>query len=162
MQVRLIEERDAAATLAIYNYYVTETTVTFDLTARELPEQLEWIRLHMGAHPAIVAVDASDVVIGQASLSAFRSRPAYNTTVESSVYVHPDHVGAGVGRQLLDRLCELAADFGYHTMIARITGNNAASIALHERCGFELVGVEREIGRKHQRWLDVMEMQRML
>lgn len=157
----MIEDRDAAATLLIHNHYVTETTVTFALEPRTLAAQVEWIQAHRGAHPAVVAVDGERIV-GFGSLSGFRPRPAYNTTVEDSVYVDPHHLGKGAGFAILSRLCELAAEYGYHSMIARITGHNQASIALHERCGFILVGIEREVGRKHQQWLDVAEMQLLL
>ena len=161
MEIRLIEDGDCISTLAIHNHYVTQTTVTFALEPRTESEHLDWIREHLGAHPAVVAIDDAGV-IGFGSLTKFRPRPAYNTTVEDSVYVAPDQLGKGAGRAILERLCELASEYGYHSLIARITGQNDASIALHRACGFELVGIEREVGRKHQQWLDVVEMQRLL
>jgi phosphinothricin acetyltransferase len=82
--------------------------------------------------------------------------------VEDSVYVRRDVRGAGLGRVLLDELVRLGAAQGFHSMIARIVGGHAASIALHEACGFETVGTEREVGRKLGKWLDVVLMQRML
>jgi L-amino acid N-acyltransferase YncA len=148
---------------AIYNVEVAESTVTFDLVPRTLDEQVEWIDKHSGAHPAIVAVDAaSGDVVGFGSLSAFHPRPAYRPTVEDSVYVRRDRRGQGAGRLLLDELVRLAADHGFHSVMARIVGGHEASMALHEACGFALVGTEREVGRKFGRWLDVVEMQRML
>ncbi len=100
-------------------------------------------------------------MLGFGSLSPYRDRPAYATTAENSVYVDgPPRPGRRAG--LLDELLVLAAGHGFHTVIARIVGENEASIALHKACGFELVGVEREVGRKHRRWLDVVELQRML
>lgn len=101
-------------------------------------------------------------VVGFASVSPYRSRPAYSTTVEDSVYVRPDCRGRGVGRLLLSDLVELTAAHGFHSVMARIVGGHAASIALHQSCGFQLVGVEREVGRKFGRWLDVVVMQRLL
>ena len=100
--------------------------------------------------------------MGFGSLSVFRSRPAYATTVEDSVYLLDGHQGRGIGTQLLAELLRLAAAHGFHAVIARIAGENEASIRLHAACGFELVGTEREVGRKFGRWLDVVEMQRML
>jgi phosphinothricin acetyltransferase len=100
--------------------------------------------------------------MGFAVVSAFRDRAAYATTVEDSVYVHGDHRGQGVGRALLDELLRLTAAHGFHAVIARISSENEASLRLHRACGFELVGTEREVGRKHGRWLDVVELQRML
>ena len=85
--------------------------------------------------------------------------PAYSTTVEDSVYVAADHRGQGVGKALLGELVDLAAAHGFHAVMARIVGDHEASIALHRSCGFELVGIEREIGRKFGRWLDVALMQ---
>ena len=91
-----------------------------------------------------------------------RARPAYATTIEDSVYVRRDRRGGGIGRALLEELVRLASDHGFHTVIARISGTNEPSIRLHRSCGFELVGIEREVGRKHRQWLDVVELQRML
>ena len=105
---------------------------------------------------------AGDEVVGFGSLSAYRDRPAYATTVEDSVYVHRDWRERGVGRRLLEELLRLAGDHGFHTVVARIVGDHEASIGLHRACGFTLVGTEREVGRKFGRWLDVVELQRML
>ncbi len=159
--VRLAERRDAAEIRAIHNHYVTETTALADMVPRTLDEQVAWINEHSGAHPAVVAV-AGGRVVGFASLSLFRPRPAYATTVEDSVYVAPERHREGTGRALLDELLRLASAHGFHSVIARITGGNDASIGLHRACGFEHVGVEREVLRKHGRWLDVVEMQRLL
>ncbi len=163
MRTRLVERGDADTIRAIYNREVVTTTVTFDLVERTAAEQLVWIDEHTGGHPAIVAVDEeNDLVLGFASLSPYRSRPAYAPTVEDSVYVHPDQRGRGVGRLLLADLVELARDHGFHSIMARIVGGHEASIALHRACGFEEVGREREVGRKFGKWLDVVLMQRML
>jgi L-amino acid N-acyltransferase YncA len=161
-RTRLVERRDADVLRAIYNVEVLESTVTFDLRPRTLAEQLAWIDDHSGGHPAIVAVDATDAVAGFASLTPYRPRPAYSTSVEDSVYVHRDLRGQGVGRLLLGDLVELARDHGFHAVIGRIVGDHDASIALHAACGFEQVGREKEIGRKFNRWLDVVLMQKML
>jgi L-amino acid N-acyltransferase len=159
---RLVELRDAEALRAIYNVEVLESTVTFDLVPRTLTDQLAWIDEHSGGHPAIVAVSDDGSVAGFASLSPYRPRPAYAPTVEDSVYVARDRRGSGVGRLLLSDLVELARDHGFHSVVARIVGGHDASIALHRACGFEVIGSEREVGRKFGRWLDVVLMQRML
>ncbi len=159
---RLIEGRDADAVRAIYNLEVVESTVTFDLVARTLEEQRTWIEAHSGGHPAIVAVDDADEVAGFASLSPYRSRPAYATTVEDSVYVRRDLRGEGIGATLLRDLVDRARGHGFHSVIGRIVGDHEASIALHRSCGFVEVGREREVGRKFGRWLDVVLMQLML
>jgi phosphinothricin acetyltransferase len=162
LQLRLAERRDAAALREIYNLEVTTTTVTFDMVPRTLDEQVAWIDGHSGGHPAIVAVDVDETVIGFGSISPYKDRPAYSPTVEDSIYVHREHRSRGVGRAMLDELIRVARDHGFHSMIARIVGGHEASIALHSACGFEPLGVEREVGRKFGKWLDVVEMQRML
>jgi L-amino acid N-acyltransferase len=159
--IRLADRSDAAGIRTIYNHYVANSTALFDLVPRTLEEQRQWIEEHSGGHPAVVAVIGGDVV-GFGSLSRYRSRPAYATTVEDSVYLLEGYQGRGIGRLVLSELVRLAETHGFHAIIARITGENEASIKLHARCGFEVVGTEREIGRKFGRWLDVVEMQRML
>jgi len=145
---------------AIYNEEVRGTT-TFDMVPRSLRDQLGWLAEHGGAHPSVVAQELG-AVVGFGSLAPYRSRPAYNTTVEDSVYVHTEQRGRGVGRALLAELVRLATLHGFHCVIGRIVGDNEASVALHRSCGFTLVGVEREVGRKLGRWLDVAVMQRLL
>ena len=145
--LRLAERGDAQAIREIYNVEVLGSTVTFDLVPRTVAEQVAWIDGHAGGHPAIVAA-AGPVVVGFGSLSPYRNRPAYATTVEDSVYVHRDHRGRGIGRLLLDELAGLGRDHGFHAVIARIVGGHEASIALHRACGFDAIGVEREVGRK--------------
>ncbi len=165
--IRPAEPGDAEATRSIYNPEVLESTVTFDLRPRSLDEQRAWLAEHSGGHLAIVAVEADadggpGEVVGFGSLSPYRSRPAYSTTVEDSVYVRRDRQGHGIGRALLDELVHRATAHGFHAMIARIVGDHEASIALHRACGFETIGTEREVGRKFNRWLDVVLMQRLL
>jgi phosphinothricin acetyltransferase len=159
--IRAAQRSDAEGIRTVYNHYVTQSTALFDMVPRTLDEQVQWLDEHSGGHPAVVAV-VDGAVVGFGSLTAFRSRPAYATTVEDSVYVLEGHQGLGLGRRILDELLRLASAHGFHSVIARITGGNDASIALHAACGFEVVGTEREVGRKFGRWLDVVEMQRML
>jgi L-amino acid N-acyltransferase YncA len=101
-------------------------------------------------------------VVGFASLSPYKERPAYRPTVENSVYVSRDHGGLGIGRTMMEHLIEVARDSGFHSMIARIEAGSDASRALHVACGFELVGIEKEVGRKFNRWLSTAVMQKML
>jgi L-amino acid N-acyltransferase len=159
--VRLARLADAEAIRSIYNLEVTESTVTFDLVPRTLADQRAWLAEHDGVHPAIVA-EVDGEVVGFGSLGPYRSRPAYATTVEDSVYVRRDRRGTGCGRAILAELVRLSTVHGFHAMMARIVGGHEASIGLHTACGFELVGIEREVGRKFGRWLDVALMQRLL
>lgn len=161
MQVRLAQLDDAEGIGALYNREILEGTATFDLRPRTAEEQRTWLTDRSGAHAVIVAVD-DGAVLGFGSLSPYRPRPAYRTTVEDSVYVDPAHQGQGVGRAVLSALLETATEHGFHTVIGRISGHNEASVALHHACGFETLGVEREVGRKFSRWLDVVVVQRLL
>jgi L-amino acid N-acyltransferase YncA len=161
VQVRLARIEDAEALRAIYNVEVLESTVTFDLVPRSLSEQRQWMTARSGAHAVVVAEDG-DEVVGFASLSPYKERPAYRTTVEDSVYVRRDQQGRGVGKALLTELLTLANQHGFHAVVARIVGGHEASIALHQGAGFSVVGTEREVGRKLGRWLDVVVMQRLL
>jgi L-amino acid N-acyltransferase YncA len=161
MQLRLAADADAEAIRAIYNLEVLGSTVTFDLVPRSAEDQRAWMAEHRGAYPVVVAVD-DGVVAGFASLSPYRPRPGYSTTVEDSVYVERTRRGQGVGRALLAEAVGLARAHGFHAVMARIVGDHRASIALHRSVGFELVGVEREVGRKFGRWLDVALFQLLL
>ena len=161
MEVRPAHRGDAEAIRAIYNVEVTGSTSTFDIVERTLAEQIEWLDRHSGAHPAIVAIERGQVC-GFGSLSSYRDRAAYSTSVEDSVYVGAAWRRMGVGALLLAELVELATRHGFHTVIGRIAGGNEGSVLLHERCGFQVIGVEREVGRKFGRWLDVTLVQRLL
>ncbi len=161
MELRLATADDNEAIRAIYNLEVIESTVTFDLVPRSATQQQEWLSARSGAHAVLVAEDGGEVV-GFGSLSPYRDRPAYSTSVEDSIYVRRDRQGQGIGKALLEELVRLATAHGFHAVVARIVGGHEASIALHQAAGFEVVGTEREIGRKFGRWLDVLLMQILL
>ena len=161
VSVRLATLDDAPAIAAIYNVEVENHTSTFDLVPRTLDEQRSWISARSGAFSAVVATIDGQVV-GFASLSPYKERPAYRTTVENSVYVSREHPRLGIGRTLMEHVIGIAADSGFHSIVARVEASGTASRALHLGCGFELVGVEREVGRKFNRWLDVAVLQLML
>ena len=159
LRIRLARPEDAAAVAEIYNTEVLQSTVTFDLEPRSVAQQRAWLDERSGSYAVLVGEDA-DGLAGFASLSPYRDRPAYRTTVENSIYVARTHRGRGVGRALLAELLVVAEDRGFHAVMARIVDGHEASIALHAGVGFEHVGVEREIGRKFGRWLDVVVMLR--
>lgn len=161
MEIRRATLADAEAISAIYNREVTEGTATLDLVPRTVQEQQRWIQERSGALAVLVAESESRIV-GFASLSAYRDRPGYRTSVEDSVYVADGHQGTGVGSRLLGSVLETAANHGFHAVFARIVGPQEASVALHRRHGFDLVGIEREVARKFGRWHDVALMQRLL
>lgn len=156
---------DADAIMAIYNAEVATATSTFDLVPRTLEDQQRWLIARSGAFAAIVAVDESakdNPIAGFAALSPYKDRAAYSTTVEDSVYVAQAFARRGVGTALLTRLVDIARSSGFHTVIARIEASGMTSRALHVKCGFELVGIERQVGRKFGRWLDIAVMQLLL
>ena len=163
--MRLATLDDAPAIMAIYNVEVENHTSTFDLVPRTLDDQRRWISDRSGAFSAVVAtIDGGHEhdVVGFASLSPYKQRPAYRTTVENSVYVSRQHPRLGIGRTLMEHVVGIAADSGFHSIVAHVEASGLASRRLHESCGFQLVGIEREVGRKFNRWLDVAVLQLML
>lgn len=161
MDIRLATIDDAEAIRQIYNHEVTTSTVTFDIEPRTLEVQRRWLSARSGAH-AVVVADVDGELAGFGSLSPWKDRPAYTTSVENSVYVHRDYQGKGVGKALLAELVRLATAHGFHAMFARVVGGHDASIGLHKALGFETVGTEREVGRKFGQWLDVVVMELLL
>jgi phosphinothricin acetyltransferase len=135
VHIRTARLTDAEAIRGIYNRAIL-TVATFDLEPRSLEEQQQWLAMRSGAHLVLVA-DAGGSLAGFASLSPYRDRPAYRTTVENSVYVDESFQGKGVGKQLMSELVDSAREHGFHSVIARIVSSNAASIALHRAVGFE-------------------------
>ncbi|MEO7369504.1 MAG: N-acetyltransferase family protein [Ilumatobacteraceae bacterium] len=163
--LRLATSSDAEQIRQIYNYEVSNTTATFDLVPRSLGDQQQWIADRNGAFAAIVAADPGDdlgEIVGFGSLSPYKERAAYRTSVEDSVYVRRDRNGQGIGKLIVTELLHVAAASGFHAVFGRISATSEASIALHRSCGFQLVGIEREVGRKFNRWLDVAIVQALL
>jgi len=159
--IRTAVPSDAEAIRAIYNHEVENTTATMDLVPRSLDDQLEWLAARNGAFATIVA-ELHGEVVGFASLSPYKERAAYRPTVEDSVYVRRDSGGRGIGKALLTALIEMASTSGFHSVMARIEASGEASRALHASCGFREVGIEIEVGRKFNRWIDMILMQRLL
>jgi len=152
---------DLEAITAIYNEAILTTTATFDTEVKTVDDRLEWFRSHGGRFAVIVAV-ADGHVAGWASLSRWSDRSAYDDTAETSVYVASAHRGRGIGGELYAALIAGARRDRFHTLLARVAGESAASLRLHERCGFRTVGTMREVGRKFGRLLDVHLLQLML
>lgn len=159
--VRAAEDGDLPAIADIYNDAVLNSTATFDTEPATLAESEQWLRDR--SHPyAVLVAERGGEVVGWAALKPFASKPAYRFTAENTVYVRSDMQGGGIGALLLARLLAAAAENGFRTGIARIAAPNPASVRLHRRFGFRRVGVEREVGRKFDRWLDVVVMQKAL
>jgi phosphinothricin acetyltransferase len=159
--VRPAARADCGAIRDIYNHYVLEDTCTWATEPETLDERLDWFDHHGPDHPVFVA-EADGRVIGWASLSVYNPRRGYRRTVENSIYLDPRWRGRGVGGRLLARLIAAARERGHHTIIAGISAEQAASVALHAKHGFVHAGRLVESGFKQGRWLDVIYMQLLL
>ncbi len=158
--LRPADPGDAEAIRAIYNASVATETASLDTEPRSAEAQAQWMRRHdFDPWPAYVAVSDGDIV-GWASLSPYNPKPGYRTTAENSLYVRADQRGAGVGTALLRHLVDEAPRHGIREIVALITGTNLVSLRLHEQFGFRLVGRLENVGRKFDRWVDVVLMQR--
>ncbi|MDQ1036836.1 phosphinothricin acetyltransferase [Streptomyces sp. V3I8] len=158
VQVRPGAAGDLDALTDIYNHYVRETPITFDTVAFTPEERRPWLLSHPedGPHRLMVAVDTdSQRILGYATSSAFRPKPAYGTSVEVTAYLAPDAGGRGVGTLLYEALFEALAGEDVHRAYAGIAQPNEASARLHARFGFRYVGTYREVGRKFGRYWDV-------
>jgi phosphinothricin acetyltransferase len=140
----------------IYNYYVLNTPVTFDVEAYTVERREAWFAQFgaTGQHRLLVA-EENGLVTGYAGTTRFRPKAAYETTVESSIYCAPEAVGMGTGRRLYAKLFELLSGEDIHRFVAGYVLPNAASEALHRRFGFKVVGVFSENGRKFGKYWDV-------
>ncbi len=159
--VRLAEPHDTRAIAAIYNHYVEHSTATFDTEPKTAEERIVWLTEHGDEYPVVVA-ERDGAVAGWGSLSRWASRCAWRHTVEVSIYVDADARGSGVGSAIMTDLLRRAETLGHHALIGQIVVENEASIALSERHGFERVGLMREVGRKFDRWLDLVLMERIV
>jgi phosphinothricin acetyltransferase len=153
--IRPAVKADAQIINDILNYYVERSTATFITEPQPLEQRLLWLEEHSGNHPAVV-VESNGEVIGWGALSSFRTRAAYAHTAEVSVYVRHDFHRRGVGRAMLTDLIARAKSLGHHVLIGGCCNESAASISLLESFGFSRVGTFHDVGRKFDRWLDVI------
>jgi phosphinothricin acetyltransferase len=163
VSVRPAMRADLPRLTEIYNHYIINTPITFDLKPFTVDERARWFEDHAGTgrHRMFVADDAG-VVLGYACTGTFRDKAAYDTSVETSVYCAPEAVGRGIGTMLYQTLFDALKNEDIHRLLAGITLPNDASIKLHRRFGFTDVGVFIENGRKFDRYWDVVWMQRPL
>ena len=158
IQIRDASDSDLVAINDIYNHYVHHSTCTYQEEPETLDARRKWFEHHGEKHPVIVA-ELDGRVVGWGSLSAYHPRSAYRRTVENSVYIHHEHQRRGIGSLLLQDLIVRAQKLGHHAIIAGIDGEQAASVALHAKFGFEKVGHLKQVGFKFDRWLDVIYME---
>ncbi|MEU6253230.1 N-acetyltransferase family protein [Streptomyces sp. NPDC047043] len=158
VQVRPGVEGDLEALTDIYNHYVRETPITFDTAVFTPEERRPWLLSHPedGPYRLMVAADAdTQEILGYATSSPYRAKPAYETSVEVTVYLAPHAGRRGIGTLLYKALFEALAVEDLHRAYAGIAQPNEASTRLHERFGFRHIGTYREVGRKFGRYWDV-------
>jgi len=159
--LRTAAPADAAAICAIHNQGITDRVATLDAATRTPEGVAEWLGARGPRHPVVVA-EIDGQLIGWGSLNAFNPRTAYDHVADFSVYVERSWRGKGVGRQLLDRLIDLARAAGYHKMVLSALARNEVGLALYTSAGFSRVGVYREQGMLDGAWVDVVIMERLL
>jgi len=152
---------DGRAIAEIYNHYVLDTTATFDLTPKSPQDRAAWIAKRGDDHPVLVA-EVDGKVVAWGALSPWSDRLGWQHTVEISVYVEMPWRSRGIGRKLMDELMAHAKRVGHHAVMSRIVSENEASIRLATHMGFEEVGRLREVGRKFERWLDVVMLEKII
>lgn len=162
MRIRAARPSDLPALLEVYNDAVVHTTASWDLQPWTPVEHAEWYATKAEhGHPVVVA-DADGEVLGYAAYGPFRPKAGYAGTMEHSVYVLPQHQGKGIGRALLVAVIDAARADGVHALIGGLSADNEASLALHRSLGFVEVGRLPEVGRKFDRWLDLVLVQLFL
>ncbi len=159
--IRPATDADLPAILDIYNEQVLNSTATFDIEPRTMVAQLQWVKQFAPPYVLLVA-EGDGEITAWGCLHPYGGKPGYRFSTEDSVYVHAAHRANGLGRRVLGALLEAGERNGLHAVIARIAGDNPASVRLHESFGFERIGYEREVGYKFERWLDVVVMERVL
>ena len=159
--IRPIEARDIPACLAIYNYYIENTTITFEEEPLTLDAFTARVLRIQKSYPYLVAEEGG-VVIGYAYLDAYNERSAYRYTADLSIYLAHSCMGCGVGTQLLSAIEREGEEMGLHSIVAIITEENARSLSFHGKHGYREVGRLYKSGFKLGRWLDVAFCQKML
>jgi L-amino acid N-acyltransferase YncA len=162
MELREAIESDLPGILKIYNEVIATTTAVYAEKPATLEDREAWFQARQATgYPVLIAEDENGVA-GFATFGDFRAFPCYRYTVDHSVHIRSDCRGQGLGRSLMDALILRAGSMGMHVLIAAIDASNEGSIDFHRRLGFENVATLREVGRKFDRWLDLVFMQRFL
>lgn len=152
---------DAAPIAAIYN----QTVAAGDASMDEVPRSADAFRERLAglaAREGFWILEVSGEVRGWSALKLYSDRAGYRFTAESTVYLHREHRRRGYGRLLGEALLQSARDRDFHHLVAKIMADNAGSIAFHEALGYELVGRQREVGYRDNRWVDVVILERLL
>jgi phosphinothricin acetyltransferase len=161
LSTRLATPADAPAIAAIYNEGIADRIATFETEPRTAEQIASQLRDKGDRFPTLVA-EHDGRVVAWAGAGAYRARPAYAGVAEHSVYVARSARGQGAGRAVLEALCRAYAERGFWKIVSRIFPENAASLALHERCGFRIVGTYTRHGKLEGEWRDCVIVERML
>lgn len=159
--IRSVRPDDAAAIAAIYNEYVLHSTISFEtepLTPEAMRERIAQV---VGSHPYLVE-EVGGVIVGYCYAHPWKDRAAYSRTWETTIYLHPEWRGRGLGARLMQELIVRCREVGCHALIACITADNAASCDFHRLLGFTQVSSFLQVGFKMGRWLDVVDYQLLL
>lgn len=157
MQIRFATDDDLPVLLALHNHAVKYLTAAWTETIDTLEDRKAWLDgRRLAGLPVVVATNDKGIVLGFGSFGPFRPREGYRFTAEHTIYVNPSAQRQGVGCALLRHLILLAREAGYHALVGGIDGENTASVALHEKCGFQISGQLPQVGTKFGRWLDLI------
>jgi phosphinothricin acetyltransferase len=160
-RIRTAERGDLARITEIYNYYVLNTPVTFDVEPYTVERREAWLaQFNATGRYRLIVAEENGILMGYAGTTRFRPKAAYETTVETSIYCAPEAVGKGIGKRLYAKLFEMLSGEDVHRFVAGYVLPNAASEALHRRFGFKIVGVFSENGRKFGKYWDVCWVER--
>jgi phosphinothricin acetyltransferase len=160
--INLTLEEHGQQIMEIFNEVIKTSTALYEYQPRSMDTMKSWFETKAAGNFPVIGLVAQETLLGFASYGAFRPQPAYQYTVEHSVYVHPDHRGHGYGKLLLEELIQSARAGQMRSTIGVIDAQNLVSIRLHEQLGFKQVGMISEAGFKFDRWLDAAIYQLML
>lgn len=162
IQIRSASEADLPALTAVYNAAVTGTDATGYLVPFTVEQRGSWWLAHQDPRYPILVAETNDELLGYASLSQWSEAPVYTLTAESSLFLAPTAQGRGLGTRLMRALLDEARRLGHHVVLSRIWAENAASIAMCRKCGYETIGIQREVGFRRGQWEDCVIMQVIL
>lgn len=162
MEVRAATEADLPAIRRLFNALIPTTTVAWRDDLADEAEMAAWFADRVAAGDPVLVGEVDGEVVGYTCWGSFRRHPGYRHTRELTIHVDEGWHGRGVGRALIDALVDAARAAGVHVLVAGVDADNTSSIAFHEALGFEIVARMPEVGRKFDRWLDLVLLQRIV